>query len=98
VKHTSRIRPACSNSRHRICGVNELVKCVTLELLRVDDGRAIIRDIPIFTVARPRGGGFEPPPPLASRITPGIRTKPQRNFFGKGVGVPHCLASAYLKS
>jgi hypothetical protein len=42
-------------------------------------------------------GGFEPPP-LASRITPGIRTKPQRNFFGKGVGVPHFLASAYLKS
>jgi hypothetical protein len=37
-------------------------------------------------------------PPLASRITPGIRTKPQRNFFGKGVGVPHYLASAYLKS
>jgi hypothetical protein len=43
-----------------------------------------------------RGGGFEPP--LATRITPGIRTKPQRNFFGKGVGVPHYLASAYLKS
>jgi hypothetical protein len=28
------------------------------------------------------GGGFEPP--LASRTTPGIRTKPQRNFFGRG--------------
>jgi hypothetical protein len=43
------------------------------------------------------GGGLNPPP-LASRITPGIRTKPQRNFFGKGVGVPQYLASAYLNS
>jgi hypothetical protein len=42
------------------------------------------------------GGGLNPP--LASRITSGIRTKPQRNFFGTGVGVPHYLASAYLKS
>jgi hypothetical protein len=42
------------------------------------------------------GGGLTPP--LASMITHGIRTKPQRNFFGKGVGVPHYLASAYLKS
>jgi hypothetical protein len=51
-------------------------------------------------VARPRGGGVWGGlnPPLASRITPGIRTKPQINFFGKGVGVPHYLASAYLKS
>jgi hypothetical protein len=37
----------------------------------------------VGTVARPRGvGGLNPP--LATRITPGIRTKPQRNFFGKG--------------
>jgi hypothetical protein len=35
------------------------------------------------------GGGLNPP--LASRITPGIRTKPQRYFFGKGVGYPIIL-------
>jgi hypothetical protein len=45
------------------------------------------------------GGGVEPPPlPLASRTTPGIRTKPQRNSFWEEVGVPRYLASAYLKS
>jgi hypothetical protein len=48
--------------------------------------------VSVVSVARPRGGGgVEPPPLLASRTTPGIRTKPQRNFFGKGVGVPSIL-------
>jgi hypothetical protein len=37
------------------------------------------------------GGLNPPPPPLASRITPGIRTKPQKNFFGKGQGYPIIL-------
>jgi hypothetical protein len=32
------------------------------------------------------GLGFEPP--LASRTTPGIRTKPQRNFLGGDRGTP----------
>jgi hypothetical protein len=44
-----------------------------------------------------RGFGGRVEPPLASRTTPGIRTKPQRNSFWEEVGVPQYLASAYLK-
>jgi hypothetical protein len=47
---------------------------------------------------RRKGRGEEfGPPNVRDRSTP-LRTKPQRNFFGKEVGVPHYLASAYLKS
>jgi hypothetical protein len=54
-------------------------------IVNADD---IVISAPIATtmhpVARPRGvWGFESPP-LASRTTPGIRKKPQRNFFGRG--------------